>query len=149
MAPFFPGKSCLGPGEGGQGGDAGGFGFSFDFSLDLARMVSARDFSGVFGPTDFLLFIISSICDVNNKQKCQTVPIHDLLKAPTMGVGLTIDAWSFSSFSSTSARCSLMAGEGEGQLETAIDPDKDFLLLVLCGRNFISPALIRGAENVN
>ena len=61
---IFPGKSCLGPGEGGRGGDAGGgFGFSFDFSLDLASIVSTRDFRGVLGPTDFLLFIISSICE--------------------------------------------------------------------------------------
>ena len=141
MAPFFPGKSCLGPGEGGHGGDrGGGLGFSFNFSLDFSRMASARDFSGVLVPTDFRLFIISSICDVNHKQLCKTVPIYNLLKALTMGVGLTMDSWSFSSFSSTSARCSLMAGEGEGQLETAIDPDKDFLLLVLLGG--ISSALL-------
>ena len=39
-----------------------------------------------------------------------------------------------------------MAGEGEGQLETDMDPDKDFLLLILCGGNFISPDLRRRKE---
>ena len=52
----------------------------------------------------------------------------------TIGVGLTMVSGSFSSFSSFSsreARCSFMTGEGDGQLATLIDPDKDFLLLTL------------------